>query len=58
MKINGQSIRDSVPSNSRYTKDPCWLNNVFLFSTEILAEPLKNQPVYVGLVGLAGPGQL
>ena len=46
MKNDGQPIRDSVPWNSRCTKDPCWLNNVFLFSTEIWAEQLKkNHPV-------------
>ena len=28
-------------------KDPRWLNNVFLFSTEIWAEQLKKQPVNV-----------
>ena len=44
MKIDGQPIRDSVPWNSRCTKDPCWLNNVFLFSTEIWAEQLKKPP--------------
>ena len=39
---DGESIRDSVPWNSRCTKDPRCLNNVFLFSTEIWAEQLKN----------------
>ena len=42
MKNDGQPIRDSVPWNSRCTKDPCWLNNVFLFSTEIWTKQLKN----------------
>ena len=41
MKNNGQPIRVSVPWNSRCTKGPRWLNNVFLFSTEIWAEQLK-----------------
>ena len=45
MKNDGQPIRDSVPWNSRYTKDPRWLNNVFIFSTEIWAEQLKKNPV-------------
>ena len=44
MKNNGQPIRDSVPWNSRCKKDPRWLNNVFLFSTEILAGQLKKAP--------------
>ena len=44
MKNDGQPIRDSVPWNSRCTKDPRWLNNVFLFSTEIWAEQLKKAP--------------
>ena len=44
MKNDGQPIRDSVPWNSRCTKDPCWLNIVFLFSTEIWAEQLKKAP--------------
>ena len=33
--------------HSRCTKDPRWLNNVFLFSTEIWAEQFKNHPVRV-----------
>ena len=33
MKNDGQTIRDSDPWNSRWTKDPHWLNNVFLLST-------------------------
>ena len=44
MKNDGQPIRDSVPWNSRCTKDPRWLNNVFLFSTEIWVEQLKKAP--------------
>ena len=44
MKHDGQPIRDSVPWNSQCTKDPGWLNNVFLFSTEIWAEQLKKAP--------------
>ena len=44
MKSDGQPIRDSVPWNSRCTKDPRWLNNIFLFSTEIWAEQLKKTP--------------
>ena len=47
MKNDGQPIEDSVPWNSWYTKDPRWLNNVFLFSTEFWAEHLKNHPVEV-----------
>ena len=47
MKNNGQPIRESVPWNSRCTKDPCWLNNIFLFSTEIWAEQLKKHPVCI-----------
>ena len=46
MKNNGQPIRDSVPWNSRCTKDPRWLNNVFIFSTEIWAEQLKKSTLY------------
>ena len=42
MKNDGQPIRDSVPW---CTKDPRWLNNVFLFSTEIWAEQLKKHLV-------------
>ena len=38
MKNNGQPIRDSVPWNFRCTKDPCWLNIVFLFGTENWAD--------------------
>ena len=38
MKNDGQPISDSVPWNSRCTKDPHWLDNVFLFSSEIWAE--------------------
>ena len=45
MKNDGQPIEDSVPWNSQFTKDLRWLNNVFLFSTEIWAEQLKNHPV-------------
>ena len=45
MKIDRQPIRDPVPWNSRCTKDPRWLNNVFLFSTEIWTEQLKKHPV-------------
>ena len=44
MKNDGQPIRVSVPWNSRCTKGPRWLNNVFLFSTEIWAEQLKKPP--------------
>ena len=47
-KNNGQPIRNSVPWNSRCTKDPGWLNNVFLFSTEIWAEQLKKAPCIYG----------
>ena len=51
MKNVGQSIRDSVsvPWNSRCTKDPHWLNNIFLFSTEIWAEQLKKTPCILDL---------
>ena len=45
MKNNRQPIRDSVPWNSQCTKDPRWLNNVFLFSTESWVEQLKKHPV-------------
>ena len=42
MKSDGQPIRDFVPLNSQCTNDPHdWLNDVFLFSTEIWAEQLK-----------------
>ena len=44
MKNNGRPIRDSVPWNSLCTKDPRWLNNRFLFNTEIWAEQLKKTP--------------
>ena len=47
MKNGRQPIRGSVPWNSRCTKDSRWLENVFLFSTEIWAEQLKNYPVYL-----------
>ena len=43
-KNDGQPIRVSVPWNSWCTNDPRWLNNVFLFSTEIWAEQLKKAP--------------
>ena len=46
IKNNGQPIRDSVPWNSQFTKDPRWLNNVFLFSTEIWAEHFKKNTLY------------
>ena len=46
MKNDGQPIRVSVPWNSRCTNDPRWLNNVFLFSTEIWAGQLKKHPIY------------
>ena len=46
MKNDGRPIRDSVPWNSRCTKDPHWLNNIFLFSIEIWAEQLKKHPVH------------
>ena len=49
MKNDGQPIRYSVPRNSRCTKDPRWLNNVFLFSTEIWADQLKKHPVCIVL---------
>ena len=39
-------FRDSVPWNFWCTKDPRWLNNIFLFSTEILAEQLKKHPAF------------
>ena len=45
MKSDGQPIRDPVPWNSRCTKYPRWLNNVFLFSTGIWTEQLKKHPV-------------
>ena len=44
MKKNGQPIIDSVPWNSCCTKDPRWLNNVFLFSIEVWAEHLEKTP--------------
>ena len=44
MKNDGQPIRDSVPWNFWCTKDPRWLNNIFLFSTENWAEQLKKPP--------------
>ena len=44
MKNAGQPIRDSLPWYFWCTKDPRWLNNVFLFSTEIWAEQLKKAP--------------
>ena len=44
MKNDWQPIRDSIPWNSCCTKDPCWLNNVFLFSIIIRAEQLKQSP--------------
>ena len=44
MKNDGQAIRDSFPWISQCTKDPHWLNNAFLFSTEIWAEQLKKAP--------------
>ena len=50
MKNDGQPIRDSVPLNFLCTKDPCWLNNVFLFSTKVWAEQLKKHPVYTKTV--------
>ena len=50
MKNDGQPIRDFVPWNSQSTKDPHWLENVFLFSTEIWAEQLKKTP-YIGTIG-------
>ena len=46
MKNIGQPIRDSLPWYSWCTKDPRWLNNVFLFSTEIWAEQLEKPPAY------------
>ena len=46
MKNNGQPMRDSVPWNFQCTKDPRWLNNVFLFSTEIWADQLKKNTLY------------
>ena len=54
MKNDGQPIRDSVPWNSRCTKDPHWLNNIFLFSTEIWAEQLKKPPciLYISVESL------
>ena len=62
MKNDGQPIRDSVPWNSRCTKDLRWLNNVFLFSTEIGADQSKkitlyirhayNQPIWIGVATL------
>ena len=54
MKNDGQPIRDSVPWNSQCTKDPRWLKNFFLFSTEIWAEQLKNtlylSPIFCSLL--------
>ena len=47
MISNGQPIRDSVPRNSRCTKDPRWLNNVFLFITKIRVEQIKKHPVWL-----------
>ena len=47
MKNNGQPIRDSVPWNFWCTKDPHWLNKIFLFGTEIWADQLKNNPVWL-----------
>ena len=47
MKNDGQPIRDSVPWNFRCTKDPHWLNKIFLFGTEIWADQLKNNPVWL-----------
>ena len=44
MKNDGQPIRDFVPWNSRCTKDPHWLNKIFLFGTEIWADQLKKPP--------------
>ena len=54
MKNDGQPIRDYVRWNFQCTKDPRWLNNIFLLSAEIWAEQLKNHPVYMeGSVGWA-----
>ena len=39
MKNDGQPIR-----NSRCAKDPPWLSNVFLFSSELWAEQVKKPP--------------
>ena len=50
MKNDEQPIRDYVPGNSQFTKDPCWLNNTFLFSTEIWAEQLKKPPCISGKI--------
>ena len=52
MKNDGQPIRDSVLWDSRRTKDTHWLNNVFLFCTEIWAEQLKKHPVVYWLWNL------
>ena len=52
MKNVGQPIRDSLPWYSWFTKDPRWLNNVFLFSTEIWAEQLKKAPCILYIVFL------
>ena len=43
MKNDEQPIRYSVPWNSRCTKDPHWLNNVFPFGTEIWADQSKKK---------------
>ena len=46
MKNDGQPISNFLPWNSQCTKGPRWLNNVFLFSTEIWAEQLKKITLY------------
>ena len=48
MKSDGQPIKESVPWSSRCTVDPRWLNNIFLFSTEISADQLKKPPCIKG----------
>ena len=42
MKNDGQPMRGFVPWNCWNKEGSRWLNNVFLFSTEIGAEQLKN----------------
>ena len=53
MKNSGPPIRDSVPWNSQCKKDPRWLNNVLLFSTEIWAEQLKKAPCIFRMIEIS-----
>ena len=46
MKSDGQPNKDFVSWNFQCTNDPRWLNNVFLFSTEIWAEQLQKNTLW------------